>query len=182
MDRTRKYPKWILAPKLWIPKIQFTDLMKHKKEDQSVDPSVLLRTKHSWEQIWRQSVEQGLKERSSRDSSTWGCIPYTVTKPWHYWDAKKCLLKRAWYSCLLRGSARALQIQRKMLAANHRTERGVPSGRVRERTEGAEDVCNPIGRTTLSTNQTPQRSGSKPQTQGTHDLSGITGRRDPWSH
>jgi hypothetical protein len=26
--------------------------------------------------------------------------------------------------------------------------------RVRERTEGAEGVCNPIGRTTISTNQT----------------------------
>jgi hypothetical protein len=31
---------WILAQKLGIPKIQFTDHMKvKKKEDQSVDPS-----------------------------------------------------------------------------------------------------------------------------------------------
>ena len=36
--------KWILAQKLGIPKIQFTDHMKlKKKEDQSVDTSVLLR-------------------------------------------------------------------------------------------------------------------------------------------
>ena len=36
--------KWILAQKLRIPKIQFTDHMKlKKKEDQSVDTSVLLR-------------------------------------------------------------------------------------------------------------------------------------------
>ena len=36
--------KWILAQKLGIPKIQFTDHMKlKKKEDQSVDASVLLR-------------------------------------------------------------------------------------------------------------------------------------------
>jgi hypothetical protein len=36
--------KWILSQKLTIPKIQFTDHMKlKKKEDQSVDTSVLLR-------------------------------------------------------------------------------------------------------------------------------------------
>jgi hypothetical protein len=36
--------KWILAKKLRIPKIQFTDHMKlKKKEDQSVEASVLLR-------------------------------------------------------------------------------------------------------------------------------------------
>ena len=35
--------KWILAQKLGIPKIQFAKHMKHKKEDQSVDTSYLLR-------------------------------------------------------------------------------------------------------------------------------------------
>jgi hypothetical protein len=35
--------KWILAPKLRIPKIQFTDHVKPKKEDQSMDASFLLR-------------------------------------------------------------------------------------------------------------------------------------------
>jgi hypothetical protein len=45
--------KWILAQKLGIAKIQFTDHMKLKKEDQSVDASVLLRrrNKYSWEKI-----------------------------------------------------------------------------------------------------------------------------------
>jgi hypothetical protein len=62
MDGTRKYhpewgtsitkehtwyalaDKWILIQKLWIPKIQFTEHIKlKKKEDQSVDTSVLLR-------------------------------------------------------------------------------------------------------------------------------------------
>jgi hypothetical protein len=37
-------------------------------------------------------------------------------------DAKNCLLIGAWYSCLLRGPARALQIQSRMLEANHCTE------------------------------------------------------------
>jgi hypothetical protein len=45
-----------------------------------------------------------------------------------------------------------------MLAAKHWTEHGDPNGRVRGRTEGAEGVCNTIGRTTVSTNQTPQSS------------------------
>jgi hypothetical protein len=48
--------KWILAEKLQILKIQFTDHMKLKrKEDQSVCASVLLRrkTKYSQKKIWR---------------------------------------------------------------------------------------------------------------------------------
>jgi hypothetical protein len=57
-----------------------------KKEDQSVHASVLLRrgTKYSLEEIWRQSVEQRMKERQSRVCPTWGSIPYTDTKPRHY--------------------------------------------------------------------------------------------------
>jgi hypothetical protein len=61
MDGTRKYhsdcgnpiikkhtcytltDKWILVQKLRIPKIQSTDHMKLKQEDQSMDISVLLR-------------------------------------------------------------------------------------------------------------------------------------------
>jgi hypothetical protein len=69
------------------PNIQFTDHMKlKKKEDQSVDVSVLLTkgNKILMEKIQRQSVEQRLKERPSRDSTSWGSIPYTDTKPRHY--------------------------------------------------------------------------------------------------
>jgi hypothetical protein len=33
-----------------------------------------------------------------------------------------------------------------------------PNGGIRERSEGAEGVCNPIGRKTISTNQIPQSS------------------------
>jgi hypothetical protein len=35
--------KWILSQKFGIPKIQFTDHMKLKKEDHEMDTSVLLR-------------------------------------------------------------------------------------------------------------------------------------------
>jgi hypothetical protein len=39
-----------------------------------------------------------------------------------------------------------------MLAANHWTEHRGTNGGVKERTEGAERVCNPIRRATISTN------------------------------
>jgi hypothetical protein len=35
-------------------------------------------------EIQGQRVDQGMKERPSRDSSKWGFIPYVVTKPRHY--------------------------------------------------------------------------------------------------
>jgi hypothetical protein len=41
-------------------------------------------------------------------------------------------------------------------------------GGVRERSEGAEGVCNPIGRTTISTNQTPQSAQGLNHSQGVH--------------
>jgi hypothetical protein len=42
-----------------------------------------------------------------------------------------------------------------MLTANHQIEHGDPNGGVGGRNEGAKGVCNSIGRTTISTNQTP---------------------------
>uniref|UniRef100_M0RAW8 Uncharacterized protein n=1 Tax=Rattus norvegicus TaxID=10116 RepID=M0RAW8_RAT len=48
--------------------------------------------------------------------------------------------------------------------ATYRTECGDPNGGVRRRTEGAEGVCKPTGRTTISTNQTPQFPGTNPPT------------------
>ena len=52
--------------------------------------------------------------------------------------------------------ARALQIQRHMLEGDHWTEHEVPYRGVRERAEGVEGDCHPIGRTTISTNEIPQ--------------------------
>jgi hypothetical protein len=51
--------------------------------------------KHSWEEIQRQSVEQRLKERQSRDCPTWESIPYTVTKPRHYCGCQQVLADRS---------------------------------------------------------------------------------------
>jgi hypothetical protein len=43
-----------------------------------------------------------------------------------------------------------------MLEAKHGTENGDLSRGVRGVTEGAEGVCNPIGKPTVPTNQTPR--------------------------
>ena len=43
-----------------------------------------------------------------------------------------------------------------ILTANYWTEPGDHNGSVRGRTEGAKGDCNPIGRTIVSTNWTPQ--------------------------
>jgi hypothetical protein len=47
-----------------------------KKEDQNVDARSFLerRTIYSQEQLWRQNVEQRMKERPSRDCLTLGSI------------------------------------------------------------------------------------------------------------
>jgi hypothetical protein len=90
------------------------------------------------------------------------------------------MLKGAWYGRLLRGPARALQIQRRMLTANHWTECGVPNRGVRERTEGVEGDCNSTGRTTISTNQSPKSSqGLNHQQRSTHGSSCICSREWP---
>jgi hypothetical protein len=85
-----------------------------------------------------------------------------------------------------------------ILTANHWTEPGDPSGRVRRRTEGAEGVCHLIGRTILTKQNIPppqKLPGTKPPTKEytwwdswlqphmlqRMTLSGINGRRGPWS-
>jgi hypothetical protein len=61
-----------------------------------------------------------------------------------------------------------------MLVANDWTEHRVLNGGVRERTEGAERVYSPIGRTTMLTIQTsPEFPGTKPPTK-------EYTWRDPW--
>ena len=52
-----------------------------------------------------------------------------------------------------------------MFTANHWTESRVHSRGISKRNERVERDCNPIGRATISTNQTPQDlSGTKPST------------------
>jgi hypothetical protein len=60
-----------------MPKIQFAKHMKlKKKEGQSVDTLFLLRMGNKiWKELQRQSSEQSLKEKPSRDCPTWKSIP-----------------------------------------------------------------------------------------------------------
>ena len=146
-----------------------TDQMMLQREDQSVDASVLSRR---WEQntYERQSVEQILKERPSRVCPTWDLSYIESPNPDTNADTKKFLLTGAWYYCLLRGSDKACQTPQWMLIDNHWVEHGFPNGRDKERTEGTEGVCNPIGRI-ISTNQNPQNSqGLNNQTKSTHGV------------
>ena len=122
---------WILAQKLGIPKIQFINHMKlKKKEDHSLDTSIHFRR-------W----EQNTHGRSYRDkvwSRDWRYDHPEIDSPGDPYHVQspnpdtivddKCLLTGAWHSSLLRGSARAWQIQRWMLAATHWTELRSPIG------------------------------------------------------
>jgi hypothetical protein len=160
MDRAKKYPewgnlitkehtwypltdKWILAQKLGIPKIQFTEDMKLRmKENQNVGASVLLRkgTKYSPEQIGRQVWSRDWRKGHPKTAPPGDSFHTQSTNPDSIVDLKKCMLTGTWYSCLQRGSFRSWQIQRLMLAANHWTDQRVPSGEAREMTEGAEGL------------------------------------------
>ena len=71
-------------------------------------------------------------------------------------QCQKDLLKGPCYSCLIWGYASAWEIQKWMLTVIYRMEHRAPSGGARESTQGAEGVCNPIGGTTIWTNQYPR--------------------------
>jgi len=105
-------------------------------------------------------------------------------------EDKKCMLTGTGYRCFLRDIARACQIQRQMLSANHWTENRTPVGGIGERIERAEGACNLI-RTTMPTNQRSQ--GLNHYLKTTHGLTqgsncicsrgwpcwGTSGRRSP---
>ena len=117
----------------------------------------------------RQSVEQSLKDRPSRDCPSGNPSHIESSNTDTIVVAKKCLLTGAWYNCLLRGYARAWQTLRWVIIDNHCIEHGFHKVGVRERTEGAEGYCNPIWRINIPTNQKPQNShGLNNQTNITH--------------
>jgi hypothetical protein len=67
--------------------------------------------------------------------------------------ASKISLKGPWYRCLVWGYASAWQLQKWMLTVIYWLEHRGPNGGARESTQRAEGVCNPIGGTTIWTNQ-----------------------------
>jgi hypothetical protein len=78
---------WVLGIKAWNTQDTIHRPKIKKKEDQSVDASVLLRIGNEilMGGNMEQSVEQRLKERPSRDCSTRGSIPYIDIKPRYYY-------------------------------------------------------------------------------------------------
>ena len=101
-------------------------------------------------------------------SCTLGSIPSADTKHWHYCWCQKVLADRSlvWLS-----SERLYQHLTNTDAdiANYQTEPMDPNGRVRGRIEGAEGNCNPIGRTTVSSNHIPQSSQGLNQQSKSHE-------------
>ena len=114
MDRTRKYHpewgnsitkehtwyaltyKWILAPKLGIPKIQLTDHMKLKIRKTKMWMLWFFLeggAKHPWVETERQNVEQRLNEKSVRDCPICLTIPYSVITPRCYCGCQQELVK-----------------------------------------------------------------------------------------
>jgi hypothetical protein len=71
-------------------------------------------------------------------------------------NARKVLLKGPCYCCLMWGYASVWQWQKWMLTVIYKMEHRAPNGKARESTQGAEGVCNPIGGTTIWTNQYPE--------------------------
>jgi hypothetical protein len=69
--------------------------------------------------------------------------------------ASKILLAGPWYSCLLWGYASAWQTQKWMLTVIYWMGHRAPNRGARESTQGAKGICNPIGGTTIWTNQYP---------------------------
>jgi hypothetical protein len=125
-----------------------------------------------FESVWQGAEVTNLSSLGWRTSglyNKWASSHMEPPNPVTIADAKKCLLTGAWYSCLLRGSARAWQIQKWMLVAIHWTQHRVPNEGASERTQGAEGVCSPIGGTTIWTSQYPQSSqGLNHQPKSTH--------------
>ena len=91
--------KWILDQKHGITKIQITDHMKlKKKEDQSVDTSVLLRRWIKMPMGGDTKMRYGAETKGRgafRDYPTWGSIPCIVTKPRHYCKCQQVLADRS---------------------------------------------------------------------------------------
>ena len=125
----------------------------------------------------RQSVEQWLKERPSRDCPTWGSIPYTVTKSRHYCRCQGVPRSLIWLSPERLSQSLTNTEDNALSQPEPWVPSGVPKGGVRKRTEGDKGVGNHIGRTIISSNQTPQDSqGLNHQPRSTHGSSCICSR------
>ena len=110
------------------------------------------------------------------------------SKPRHYCGCQEVHVDRSPIKLSPERPCQSLTNDWQKLKANHWTECGIPNRGVIEKTEGVEGVWNPIGRTTISTNQTsppPQSSqglNHQPKNThgGTHGSICICSRRWPY--
>ena len=184
MDKSRKYyPEWsnpIWKEDTWNAKllntqIELTDHIKlREKEDQSVGASILLRKGNkilkgeNWGSKCRAEIEGKVIQR----------LPYLGIHPVYshqtqtlWWMPSSACWKEA--DIVISWGARQSLTNTEADTSSQLLE-WAPNGGLRERTEGAEGVCNPIGWTSISTNQiSPEFPGTKPPTK-------EYTRRDPW--
>jgi hypothetical protein len=118
-------------------------------------PFIELGTKHPWKKLQRQSLELRWKDWPSRDCCARGSIHNQPPKTDTIVYASKILLKGLRYSCLFWGYAEAWQTQKWMLIVSYWMDHRASNGGARESTQRAKGVWNPIGWTTIWTNQYP---------------------------
>ena len=90
--------RWILDQKLRILKIQLTDHMKlKKKEDQSMDATVILRRGNNIPMGVDTETKCGAETEVKviQRLSNLGIPPYTITKPRHYGGCQEVLPDRS---------------------------------------------------------------------------------------
>jgi hypothetical protein len=152
--------KWILPQKFRILKIQFTKHMKLKKKTKVwiLHPFLEWGTKYLWKELQRQSLELRQKDGPCWVCSTWLSIPSSATKHKHYCISQQDFAKGLWYSCLFWGYAGAWQTQKWRLTFRYWMDHRAPNGGARECIQEAKGICNPIGGTTIWTNQYPWSS------------------------
>ena len=153
-------------------------------------------TKYSQEEIWRQSVEQRLKERPFRDCPTWGSIPYTVSKLGCYCGCQEVLADRSLIWLFPERLYQSLTNIEEDACSQPLDSAQGPWWRSWKGTEGAEGVCSPMKGATVSTGQTPwELLGTEPPTKEytwrdpwlrphmwqRMALLDISGRSSPWS-
>jgi hypothetical protein len=102
--------KWVLSQKLRIPKIHFLKHMKLKKEDQSVNTSVLLRrvNKIPMDRVTETKYEVETERMTIQRLTHLGIHPIdNHQNQTLLWMPTRACKTGAQYSCLLRGSTSA---------------------------------------------------------------------------
>jgi hypothetical protein len=164
--------KWILAQKFRISKIQFTghrkpgSLRRRRTKMWMLQCFLEAWTNYSQEEMQRQSVEQSLKERPSRDCPTWGSIPCTAIKPVRYCGCLEVLADRSliWlYPERLFQSLTNTEPHSQLLD-------WAQGSQMEELEKGLKEqgVCSPMKGATVSTGQTPGAPGNWTTNQRIH--------------